>query len=101
MASNASNTSMMTPATAPARPDTIEDLRAELFATMRGLRAGTVKLEDAKAIAGLGQVIVNSAKVEADVMKKTDHAGSGFITEAFPGGGAGRPRLVNKGMGNG
>lgn len=72
---------------------TVEDLREHLFATMAGLRDGTVSVEKAKAIADLGQVIVNSAKVEADVMKATRHRGSGFIPEVPTA--PGTPRLVS------
>lgn len=82
--------------------ETIHDLRTELFATMRGLRDGSVAIDKAKTIAAIGQVIVDSARVEADVMKVTKHRGSGFIPEALPSPTLpGAPRLVDKGMGNG
>jgi len=82
---------------------TVEDLRDELFAALAGVRDGTVTVDKARVVAEIGQVIVNSAKVEADVMKATRHRGSGFIPELeAPEPKPGQPRLVSpKGMGNG
>lgn len=57
----------------------IQDLRTMLFDAMRGLKNGTIDTAKAKAISELGQVIVNSAKVEVDHMKKTGSEGSGFL----------------------
>ncbi len=72
---------------------TVEDLREHLFQTLEGLRNKSITIEEARAVAGVAQVIVNSAKVEAEVMKATRHRGSGFIPEIplQPG----QPRLVS------
>lgn len=39
-------------------------LRAELFATLQGLKEGKIDAKVAKEISAIGQVIINSAKVE-------------------------------------
>lgn len=57
----------------------IEDLRNHLFETIEALRDDDMEVDRAKAIAGLAQVIVNSAKVENDFIKLTDSVGSGFL----------------------
>lgn len=48
---------------------TVEDLREHLFATLQGLRDGTVTVETAKAISEVSQTIINSAKVEVDAAR--------------------------------
>lgn len=62
--------------------NTIADLRAELFATLRALndKANPMDVERAKAVSDVAQVIVNSAKVEVDFVKATGrNGGSGFL----------------------
>lgn len=62
----------------------ITDLRNHLFATLEALQdeEKPMDLERAKAIADVGQVIVNSAKIEVDFLKATGgHVGSGFIPD--------------------
>lgn len=60
----------------------VEDLRNHLFEVIEGLKDGSVDIEKAKAIADVGQVIVNSAKVEVDYLRVTGAAkGSGFIPD--------------------
>lgn len=51
---------------------TIEDLREHLFATIAGVKAGTVSIEQAKTISELSQVVVNTAKVEVDYVRATE-----------------------------
>lgn len=50
---------------------TINDLRADLAATIRSLRNGDEKMtiEKAKAIGELAQTMINSAKVEVDMLR--------------------------------
>ncbi len=60
---------------------TIEDLRAVLFATIEGVRSGTMSIEQAQTISGLSQVMVNSAKVEVDYSKATGQKGSAFLEQ--------------------
>lgn len=60
----------------------IEDLRNHLFAALEGLsdKEEPMEIERAKAIADVGQVIVNSAKIEVDFLRVTGGSkGSGFI----------------------
>jgi hypothetical protein len=52
-----------------AADNTLDGLRSELFATLRALRAGKIKLADAKGVADLSQAIINTAKVEVDFIK--------------------------------
>lgn len=50
--------------------DDINDLRAELFATVRALRDPTnpMDINRAKAVSEVAQTIINSAKVEVDMI---------------------------------
>lgn len=63
----------------------IEALREKLFATIDLLNAGKISIEQAKVVAQVGSVIVDSAKVEVDFLKVvTDPGhrkavGTGFI----------------------
>lgn len=59
----------------------IDDLREVLFATLEDLRdkEKPMDIERAKAVSEIGQVIINSAKVEVDHMKVSGSAGSGFM----------------------
>jgi hypothetical protein len=50
---------------------TIEDLRDILFATIEKVGSGDMDLDRAKHIAELGQVMVNSGKVEVDFLRTT------------------------------
>ena len=57
----------------------IEDLRDHLFEIIEMLKEDDMQIDKAKAIADIAQVIVNSAKVEVDMMKVVHGNGSGFI----------------------
>jgi hypothetical protein len=60
----------------------IEDLRNHLFETIEALkdRDSPMELERAKVIADTAQVIINSAKVEVDLLRATGGSrGSGFF----------------------
>lgn len=57
----------------------IEDLRDHLFEALEMVKDGDMPLDRAKAVADIAQVIVNSAKVEVDMMKVVHGNGSGFI----------------------
>ena len=75
----------------------IEDLRNHLFETLEALKDkdNPMDIERAKAVAGVAQVIVNSAKVENDHIKLTGTSGSGFIeAQPAPQPLPGAPRLV-------
>ena len=61
----------------------IEDLRAHMFATLEALRdpKNPMEVERARAVAEVGRVIVDSAKVEVQAMEVAGAMeGTGFIT---------------------
>ncbi|MEN6630019.1 MAG: hypothetical protein ABFC42_10265 [Sulfuricella sp.] len=63
------------------------DLQAILFDTLRGIKAGTVDLDKAKAINDIGKTLVDTARAENDYIKATGaNAGSGFIAPSLPPG---------------
>lgn len=57
----------------------ITELREHLFSTLRGLKDGSVKIETAKAINDTAQTIINSAKVEVEMVELVGGRGTGFI----------------------
>lgn len=59
----------------------VSDLRDILGETMRGVLDGKLTVEQARAIAQVGAVVCESAKVEIDMARATDgdYKGSGFI----------------------
>lgn len=65
----------------------INTLRSHLFETIEGIKNKTIKLEEAKAIADISQVVINSAKVEVEYAKATGgKSTSGFLPEnTLPG----------------
>lgn len=71
---------------------TIDDLRAHLFAAIAGVKDGSVTIDKAKTIGDLCQVVVNTAKVEVDYLRVTDGGESAFISTAT--GNRGRPALT-------
>ena len=58
---------------------TIQDLREHLFDAIKGVRDGSVSIEQAKTISDLSQVIVNTAKVEVDFVRATERSTSPFL----------------------
>jgi hypothetical protein len=76
---------------------TIEDLREHLFATIQGVRDGSVSVEQAKTVSELSQVIVNTAKVEVDFVRATERRDSRFlgIVDAQPAAALPGRRLEN------
>lgn len=59
----------------------IDTLREHLFATLAGLKDKTMDIETAKTMAEVGQVLINSAKVEVDFVR----ANGGGRSEFFSG----------------
>lgn len=60
----------------------IEDLRNHLFATLEALqdKDQPMDIERAKAVADVARVVIDSAKVEVEMLKVTDRAvASGFF----------------------
>ena len=68
--------------------NTLGALRAELFATLRGLKDGSVKLDTARAINDVARTLVDTAKVEVDYLRVTVGDKSSFIE---PDEGEGKP----------
>ncbi|WP_282267759.1 hypothetical protein [Stenotrophomonas sp. PS02298] len=69
---------------------TINDMRTDLAATIRALRNndGNMTVDKAKAIGDLAQVMINSAKVEVDMIRAVGQRGmrpTGFVAIAPPG----------------
>lgn len=62
----------------------INDLREAMFDTLASLKKGEITVEQAKAMAEIGQTIVNSAKVEIEFVKTTGGTGSGFVPDVTP-----------------
>ena len=60
--------------------DKIQDLRHHLFETIEMLKDKDIDIATAKAIAEVGQVIVNTAKVEVSFIRATQSTkDTGFI----------------------
>lgn len=60
----------------------IEDLRNHLFETLEMLKDGEMEVDRAKAVSGVAQTIINSAKVEIDYLRVTEQrSGTGFIQD--------------------
>lgn len=59
--------------------ETINDLRARLFAAIDGVKDRTMTLDEARTIAELGQVMVNTAKAENDFLRITEKRDSPFL----------------------
>lgn len=64
--------------------NTITDLRAHLFETLRGLKdkENPLEIERARAISEIAQTIINTAKTEVEYLRVAGGKGSGFIPEA-------------------
>lgn len=57
----------------------INYVRESLMDAMDKLMEGKINIEQAKAMANLGQVLVESAKVEVTMMIRQDFNGTGFL----------------------
>lgn len=62
---------------------TIDDLRAELFATLKQLRDKDHPMDvaRARAVVDVASVIVDTAKVEVAMIEATGNGGTGFIPD--------------------
>jgi len=50
-----------------------------MFDTIQALKEGKITIEQAKAMSEIGQVIINSAKVEVDYIRANNGGESSFI----------------------
>lgn len=57
----------------------IDTLRTHLFATLEGLKDGSIDVEKAKVMGEVSQVIINSAKLEVDYIRANGGGKSAFI----------------------
>lgn len=57
----------------------IETLREHLFATLQGLKDQSIDTETAKTMGEIGQVLINSAKVEVDFVRANGGGKSEFF----------------------
>lgn len=57
----------------------INDLRDGLFEAMQMLKEGKLTVEQAKAISEMGQVVINSAKVEVEYIKANNGGETPFL----------------------
>lgn len=57
----------------------IEDLREALFATLQGVKDGTIDVERARAVNELGKTICDTAKVEVDYIRASGGGESSFL----------------------
>ena len=62
---------------------TLDDLRAALFATLEGVKDGSIDLDKARAVNELGKTLVDTAKVEVDYLRATGGGESEFIATAI------------------
>ncbi len=64
----------------------ITELRAQLFATLAGVKDGTVDLDRARAVNEIGKTIVDTARVEVDYLKATGGGESSFLDTTIGSG---------------
>ena len=59
--------------------DNINALRAALFEALRGVKAGTLELDKARAINELSKTLVDTARVEVAYLEATGNSRSTFL----------------------
>ena len=59
--------------------ENLSALRAELFNTLRAVKAGTLPLDQARAVNEIAKTLVDTAKVEVAYIAATGSGESGFI----------------------
>jgi hypothetical protein len=57
----------------------INTLREHLFATLAGVKDGTIDLDKAKVMGEISQVIVNTAKIEVDYIRANGGGKTEFL----------------------
>lgn len=60
----------------------IEDLREALFATLQGVKDGSIDIDRARAVNELGKTICDTARVEVDYLKANGGGESEFLASA-------------------
>ena len=57
----------------------ITSLREQLFATLAGVKNGTLDLDRARAVNEIGKTLVDTARVEVDYLRATGGSESEFL----------------------
>ena len=60
----------------------ITTLREQLFATLAGVKDGSIDLDRARAVNEIGKTIVDTARVEVDYLRATGGGESEFLNTA-------------------
>lgn len=64
----------------------VNALRQHLFDAIEGVKSQSMSIEQAKAIADISQVVINSAKVEVEYAKATGgNEATAFLSPPKPG----------------
>lgn len=61
----------------------ISELRRQLFATLAGVKDGSIDLDKARAVNELGKTLVDTAKVEVDYLRAVGGGESAFLDTAI------------------
>lgn len=61
----------------------ISELRRQLFATLTGVKDGSIDLDKARAVNELGKTLVDTAKVEVDYLRAVGGGESAFLDTAI------------------
>lgn len=61
----------------------ITALREQLFATLAGVKDGSIDLERARAVNEIGKTLVETARVEVDYLRATGGGESAFLDTAI------------------
>ena len=61
----------------------IEDLREALFATLQGVKDGSIDVEKARTVNELGKTLCDTAKVEVEYLKAAGGGESTFLSTAI------------------
>lgn len=61
----------------------ISELRRQLFATLAGVKDGSIDLDKARAVNELGKTLVDTAKVEVDYLRALGGGESAFLDTAI------------------
>ena len=61
----------------------ITSLREQLFATLAGVKNGTLDLDRARAVNEIGKTLVDTARVEVDYLRATGGSESEFLNTAI------------------
>ncbi|MFO0253382.1 MAG: hypothetical protein ACK52V_04630 [Betaproteobacteria bacterium] len=64
------------------KSDNLKTLREALFATLNGVKDGTLDLDRARAVNEVAKTIVDTAKVEVDYLRTTGAEGSSEFIQA-------------------